>query len=228
MHILSSYFLIFGVYTCYGLPFFLQQSNLPSKSNELILISGCTGTGKSTFSMEIAISRGILKCISTDTIRQVMRINEDHKDVVALHRASYGGNGDPIINWHESCNVLQDGIDTIVEDSLRRGTSLVLQGVLVVPSKTLIDKWTAGGGTAIGAVLSIPNKELHQQVIYRRGEATGQGSDVRLNNFNRIRAIHDETVRLAQENDWLVIKQVPQLEPRAMDILNEEIHKKFN
>ena len=39
----------------------------------LILVSGCTGTGKSTFGMEVAINQGVLKCISTDTIRQVMR-----------------------------------------------------------------------------------------------------------------------------------------------------------
>ena len=37
---------------------------------QLVLIAGCTGTGKSTFGMSVALNQNILKCISTDTIRE--------------------------------------------------------------------------------------------------------------------------------------------------------------
>jgi 2-phosphoglycerate kinase len=40
---------------------------------KLVLIAGCPGTGKSTFGMAVALDQGIIKCMSTDTVRAVMR-----------------------------------------------------------------------------------------------------------------------------------------------------------
>lgn len=53
---------------------------------KLILISGCPGTGKSTFGMSLALEQGILKCISTDTVRAVMRSYVPESISPALHR----------------------------------------------------------------------------------------------------------------------------------------------
>ena len=193
----------------------------PGKAPELILISGCTGTGKSTFGMEAAITRGILKCISTDTIRQILRTQNSDR---ALHRSSFQGTGDPVTDWKATCRVLNLGIESIIEDSIRRGTSLVLEGVHLVPGNKYIDKWVASGGAAAGVVLSIPDADTHRKVIFRRGEMTSKGATNQIDNFPRIRAIHDEMVRIGQENQWLVIEQKPNIEPRPMDLLNQKIN----
>jgi len=186
----------------------------------LVLISGCTGTGKSTFGMEVAISQGILKCISTDTIRQVQRGYDTRP---AVHRSSFEGDGDPVQNWLECCEVLQKGIDGIVLDSLRRGVSLVLEGVHIVPDRKLIDQWTAGGGVAVGCVLTIPDREIHKEVIFRRGVKTTKGAEAQLNKLNRIRAIHDEMSRRGTQVGWLNIEQKPQLAPKPLEILTERL-----
>jgi hypothetical protein len=57
---------------------------------KLILISGSPGTGKSTFGMSLALEQGILKCISTDTVRAVMRSYVPEDISPPLHRSSYG------------------------------------------------------------------------------------------------------------------------------------------
>lgn len=193
------------------------------RSNQLILISGCTGTGKSTFGMEISISRGILKCISTDTIRQIMRTY--NKEEPALQRSSYAGEGKPIENWLETCRVLEDGVDNIVDDSLRRGTSLVLEGVHIEPNQKLLQKWRTDGGTALGVVLCIPDEETHYNVLYKRGVETTKGAADQLRGFRRIREIHDEMVRLGRQENWFIIEQKPLLEPRAIDLLNNQLNQ---
>jgi len=202
------------------------ESILKSKSQipgqQLVLISGCTGTGKSTFGMEVAINKGILKCISTDTIRQVMRT---YDNTPALHRSSFAGTGDTIVEWRQTCDVLQDSIDNVVTDAMRRGISLVLEGVHIVPDKKLIDMWRDNGGIAIGCVLKIPDSELHRQVIFRRGEITSKGATAQLEKFTRIRQIHDEMCRLGEANNWLIIEQKPIIDPTPIDLLNEKLNQ---
>jgi hypothetical protein len=65
----------------------LKDGKTPPK---LILIAGCPGTGKSTFGMSLALEQGILKCISTDTVRAVMRSYVPESISPPLHRSSYG------------------------------------------------------------------------------------------------------------------------------------------
>ena len=172
--------------------------------------------------MEAAISRGILKCISTDTIRQITRQFDTNP---AVHRSSYSGNNDPVVEWRETCQAIESGIENIVLDSINRGSSLVLEGVHIVPSQSLIEKWKESGGVAVGVVLCIPDADVHRKVIFRRGEQTTKGADEQLIKFERIRSIHDEMVRLGKLNKWLLIEQKPMLDPRPIDLLTQEIHQ---
>lgn len=60
--------------------------------------------------MSVALDQGILKCISTDTIRAVMRSFVAEEISPALHRSSYAPSGhkgdDPVRSWRETCTVL--------------------------------------------------------------------------------------------------------------------------
>lgn len=195
----------------------LAERTILNPKQQLVLISGCTGTGKSTFAMEVAISRDILKCISTDTIRQVTR---DFDNSLAVQRSSYVGTRDPIVDWRESCTVLERSINNVVADSMNRGINLVLEGVHLVPDRKLLDMWTAAGGIAIGIALCIPDADVHRKVLNHRGDQTKKGAAEQIKSFERIRSIHDEIMRLGHESDWLIIEQTPNIDPRPIDILN--------
>jgi 2-phosphoglycerate kinase len=102
-----------------------------------------------------------------------------------------------------------------VDDALKRGTSLVLEGVHVVPTNDLIDKWRAGGGQALGCLLMISDADAHRSLIFKRGEITKKGEEKKLKAFERIRRIQDEMVALAKANNWLLIEQ--RVEPDPLD-----------
>ena len=81
---------------------------------KLVLIGGSAGTGKSTFGMSVALDQGILKCISTDTIRGVMRSFIPKNISPALHRSSYEhGNhsDDPVNSWYETVRVIEGSVE---------------------------------------------------------------------------------------------------------------------
>ena len=96
----------------------------------------------------------------------------------ALHRSSYteaSENDDPVKSWRDTCTVQETSIESLVDDAIYRGVSIVVEGVHVVPSTKLIDRWEASGGTAVGCFLTITDAEAHKQLLYRRGEITKKG-----------------------------------------------------
>ena len=194
---------------------FMFQPKVNQKP-QLILIAGCTGTGKSTFGMEVALRQSILKCVSTDTIREVAR-RLTSEPSPALLRSSYEGEGDPVEDWKECCSVLSAGVDALVQDAMKRGTSLVLEGVHIQPSNELINSWRAQGGTALGVLLLIKDAEAHKNLIFKRGEVTKKGEEKKINAFARIRKIQDAMFKSAVANDWVLIEQ--KLEPDPIDIV---------
>ena len=77
----------------------------------------------------MALDQGILKCISTDTVRAVMRSFVSREISPALHRSSYSGDGDPVLNWRETTVALEASVEALVVDAINRGVSLVVEGV---------------------------------------------------------------------------------------------------
>jgi 2-phosphoglycerate kinase len=167
--------------------------------------------------MEIALNQGILKCVSTDTIREVTRAF-DH-ETPALHRSSYSGEMEPVQGWREASAVLDQGIDALVDDAIKRGVSLVLEGVHIIPSSDLLERWRKNGGVALGCLLTVPDPDAHRSLIFKRGEITGKGESKKMQAFERIRTIQDEMIRLATEHEWLVVEQ--KLEPDPIDVVTD-------
>ena len=200
---------------------FLSSSSSPrieDRRPKLILIGGCSGTGKSTFGMSVALDQGILKCISTDTLRSVMRSFIDVNISPALHRSSYqaaepDGSDDPVKSWKETCVVLKHSVEELVDETIERGVSLVVEGVHLLPSNDLIEKWEQAGGVAVGIMLQVSDENAHRQLLFRRGAATGKGEAQKLKDFKRVRAIHDVMIQKAKECNWLIIEQNPRPDP---------------
>lgn len=197
---------------------------------KLIVISGCPGTGKSTFGMSLALEQGILKCISTDTVRAVMRSYVPESISPPLHRSSYAlasddGSDDPVRSWAETCNVLDSSVDSLVDDAIQRGVSLVLEGVSIRPNRKLIDKFRAAGGTACGVLLMVSKEETHKKLLLKRGFMTGnsKNEERKLKSFDRVRLIQDEMIREAKESGWVLIEQ--RVDPDPLDVVADELFK---
>ena len=188
----------------------------PPSTPRLILIAGCTGTGKSTFGMNIALSEGIMKCISTDTLRQVMRSFTSHD---AIHRSSYSGSGHAATQWLETAAVLNPAIVSVVDDSIKRRNSLVLEGVHIVPGNDIIRRWEEAHGFGVGVLLVISDQEAHRKLIYQRGKILKTGAKGQLDAFNRIREIQSTMIERAEKHNWMIIEQ--QLAPNPMDAISE-------
>ena len=148
------------------------------KSDEplIILIGGASGVGTSSMAFELANRLGLKNIIGTDMIREVMRKIVSKELNPVIHKSSFDAyesirtpaiRVDAVIEGFIShVDVVNVGIEAIIERSIKEGISTVIEGVHVVPGfirEDLLEK-----GNVIMFTLTVDDEETHKQRFYTR------------------------------------------------------------
>lgn len=115
-------------------------------------------------------------------------------------------------------------MESLVQDAIDRKTSLVVEGVHLIPSAEFIDLWRANGGVALGCLLQVSDEANHKQLLQKRGFMTGntENENSKIDQYERIRIIRDEMMRLADGAGWMRIEQ--RSEPDPLDMIAGQLH----
>ena len=185
----------------------------------VILIGGATGVGKSTLATQLASRLGIVRIISTDSIRQVMRTFFSRALMPEIHYSSFDAgkairipvrmNLDPhLVGFAEQVEMVTVGVAAIVERAVKEGTSLIVEGVHFVPGYfPLTGKERA---VVLPMVVAVREPELHRSHFLVRERETLSRRPVQryLRNFDEIRRIQEFILARAAEQETLVIENV--------------------
>ena len=100
------------------------KTKVTRKPPLLIMIAGATGVGKSTTAVSIASEHSIVRFVSTDAIRETMRV-ADSGENHALHRSSFsrGESGDPVLDWQDTCKAVESGVLAAIERAQREAAA---------------------------------------------------------------------------------------------------------
>ena len=207
------------------------------KSNEplIILIGGASGVGTSSMAFELANRLGLKNIISTDMIREVMRkiISKELNPVI--HKSSfdaYESIRTPAIRvdttiegFISHVDVVNVGIEAIVERSIKEGISIIIEGVHVVPGfirEDLINK-----GNIIILTLIVEDEEMHKQRFYSRCRQpwVKRSLDHYMDNFDTIRKTQDFLISQANIHNSCVINNVDY--KLTIDLMVNDIIKEF-
>ena len=207
------------------------------KSNEplIILIGGASGVGTSSMAFELANRLGLKNIISTDMIREVMRkiISKELNPVI--HKSSfdaYESIRTPAIRvdttiegFISHVDVVNVGIEAIVERSIKEGISIIIEGVHVVPGfirEDLINK-----GNLIMFTLIVDDEEIHKQRFYTRCRQpwVKRSLDHYMDNFDTIRKTQDFLISQANIHNSCVINNVDY--KQTIDLMVNDIIKEF-
>lgn len=184
----------------------------------IILIGGASGVGTSSMAFELATRLGLKNIISTDMIREVMRkiVSKDLNPVI--HRSSFDAHEsirtpairvDAVIEGFIShVDVVNVGIEAIIERSLKEGISIIIEGVHVVPgfiSPELMEK-----GNIIMFTLIVDDEEAHRQRFYTRCRQPWVKRSLKhyMDNFKTIRKTQEFLINQANINNAYVINNV--------------------
>lgn len=148
------------------------------KSDEplIILIGGASGVGTSSMAFELANRLGLKNIISTDMIREVMRKIVSKELNPVIHRSSFDAyesirtpaiRVDAVIEGFIShVDVVNVGVEAIIERSIKEGISIIIEGVHIVPG--FIREELLEQCKVIMFTLTIEDEEMHKQRFYTR------------------------------------------------------------
>lgn len=181
----------------------------------IILLGGTTGVGKTSLALEVAHRLGIRRVISTDAIRQVMRLMLSPELMPAIHRSSYEPpgptepqpTGDPVVEGFISqASVVSVGVQAMIDRSIEENQSVVLDGVSLVPG--ILDPATyAGRAHVIFLVVATFDRGLFRKRFARRAQGERARAPHRyVENLNAILRIQETILDLAETHDVPIVE----------------------
>jgi 2-phosphoglycerate kinase len=189
----------------------------------VVLIGGATGVGKSTIAAQVADRLGIIRIISTDSIRQVMRALFSQSLMPAIHHSSYdAGMGvriplgpefdTHVVGFMEQVDVVNVGVLAILDRAIEERTSIVVEGVHMVPGMFASTgaKERMSEVLLLQMVVAVNDAALHRShFLVREQETSGRRAIARyLERFDEIREIQDFILKRARAEGTFVVDNV--------------------
>ena len=182
----------------------------------IILIGGGTGVGKSTIATQLAARLGIVRIISTDAIREVMKGVFSPDIMPTLHTSSF--NADEvvreklsttddavIVGFREQVSAVAVGIKALIERAITEGTDVIIEGAHVVPGFVRPD--ATDDAVIVPLVVAVEEEDLHRSHFYVRAHETRARPQERyLQSFGNIRKVQKYIRSLALRNGVPIIQ----------------------
>jgi len=199
------------------------------------LIGGASGVGTSSMAFELANRLRLKNLISTDMIREVMRKIVSKELSPVIHKSSFDAYEavrtpsiriDSVIEGFIShVDVVNVGIEAIIERSVKEGISTIIEGVHVVPG--FIRRDLIENNNIIMFTLTVDDEDSHKQRFYSRCRQpwVKRSLERYMENFGTIRKTQRFLVEQAKIHDTPIINNVDINE--TIDIMVEDILQKF-
>lgn len=206
-----------------------------SREPLIILIGGASGVGTSSMAFELANRLRLKNLISTDMIREVMRKIVSKELSPVIHKSSFDAYEsvrtpsiriDSVIEGFIShVDVVNVGIEAIIERSVKEGISTIIEGVHVVPG--FIRRDLMENNNIILFTLTVDDEDAHKQRFYSRCRQpwVKRSLERYMDNFDAIRKTQRFLVEQAKIHDTRIINNVDINE--TIEIMVDDILKEF-
>jgi 2-phosphoglycerate kinase len=149
----------------------------------IVLIGGTTGVGKSTVATTVASRLGIVRIVSTDAVREVMRGIFTPEMMPSLHTSSFDvtrllpdppGEVDPVIaGFRQQVQAVSVGVAQLLRRAVVEGTDLVVEGAHLVPGAVRLP--AADRAIVTSAIITVDDEPTHRSHFEARAsEARGR------------------------------------------------------
>jgi len=184
----------------------------------IILLGGTAGVGKTTLALEVAHRLGIGRVLSTDSIRQIMRLVLSPELLPALHGSSYDAyrqlgpeslGEEPVIDgFRAQTATVSVGLRASMDRAVAENASTVLDGVSIVPGLVDLRAYTESAHVVFLVIACLDEGAFARRFESRAAEAKQRGKHRYLENLDGILKIQDHFLDVADRYDVPIVDNV--------------------
>jgi 2-phosphoglycerate kinase len=181
----------------------------------IILLGGAAGVGKTSLALEVAHRLGIGRVLSTDSIRQIMRLVLSPELVPALHGSSYDAHRqlgpeslgeDPVIEgFRAQTATVSVGLRASMDRAVAENASMVLDGVSIVPGLVDLGAYTELAHVVFLVIACLDEKAFPTRFAAREAGEKHRGMHRYLENLDAILKIQDHFLDVADRYDVPIV-----------------------
>ncbi|HSR50899.1 MAG TPA: AAA family ATPase [Acidobacteriota bacterium] len=209
---------------------FTLDPNSPRKPQRplVLLFGGATGTGKSSIASEVAHRLGIRHVLSTDSVRQIMRMMFSHELLPAIHTSSYqawrewdGGDHEKAVveAFREQTRRVMVGIQAILDRASQEEHSIILEGVHLVPGYLELENFQDRFFIVPVVVTTLSSKALLKRFKERERGCSQRSAERYRTYFEEIRLIQDFIAERAEQENIPIVEN-DNLEASVREVLS--------
>jgi 2-phosphoglycerate kinase len=182
----------------------------------IVLLGGTTGVGKTTIALEVARRLGISRVLSTDSIRQVMRIMLSSDLMPAIHTSSFDahrqlpgifGEDDSVLDgFLAQVSAVSVGVRAIIDRAVDENASLVLDGVALVPGLIDLAQYEGRAHVFFQVVARFDPGSMQSQFRSRAEREKHRDAQRYLDELDAILEIQDYVLEQADREDVPIIE----------------------
>ncbi|RIL06757.1 MAG: hypothetical protein DCC71_05655 [Proteobacteria bacterium] len=177
----------------------------------ILLLGGATGSGKTSLALDVGHRLGIHRVMSTDAIRQIMRIMLSHELVPAIHASSYDAHKalapseeSVIDGFLAQARVVSVGVRAMLDRAVAENASQILDGVSIVPGLLDLQSY-ADTAHVIFLVVATLDEKAFRARFESRARTSHRPEHRYLEHFDAILRIQDYFLELADRHDIPIV-----------------------
>lgn len=176
----------------------------------ILLLGGAAGVGKTSLALEVGHRLGIGRMLSSDSVRQIMRIMLSHELAPAIHASSYDAwktmpedalGPDPVIEgFRAQTATVSVGIRASMDRAVAENASMVLDGVAIVPGMIDLEAYEELADVIFLVVATLDTDAYARRFATRAEGQTQRAAHRYLENLDAILAVQDYFLEAAERH----------------------------